>query len=612
MAGRVTQLVVEAVIAPTSAAVRTTQVAVEAVVVPDTAAVRTTQVVVEAVVAPTTAAVRTTHLLVEAVVAPYPNLVVSFHGLEVARFGDPNVLISQSGLEVARTGYPNLIVSQVGMEVAWELPKGTFALDAWILPPPIPKTFGMKSVYYGYAGTPIVIKEGQKGQPVEFVIPGCDLTIAGSPITITWDVWQSHFQWSVDKKEVVRLRRDSLTGLVMWTDDPQKDETDSGNAATGAQWHFSGTYQETARSGRYVLTVLPSKGNATLYASSIFFSLATPGDGPGITFDAIRGKTQTGSFGVRARILKPAGPITMPDWDLIDAVIFRRDQAGSFSVGGILYIWGLGAFITSAHLGKTATETFTVGAHIQAISQSSFAADALVAQQGTGSTTLDALVKGSHFTVAAFKAEVDAGYGSTQIDAIRLATVVAGEDPGWVEHGWLNPGLYRDGLFASSILSQTTVAGFSASALILGGPSRALGLGAVLEGPTPDTFTADAFFSGTIFLDAVIKAIGVCVWTTPGDTVEIGQNESLAFLIPFAYRKVVFEIQLDRVATFDSPELRRIHSLFDPGWEYWDGTWLPMPSAGVDPAFAGNEARYTIQDPLLGGVWFRRVRAGVV
>ena len=92
----------------------------------------------------------------------------------------------------------------------------------------------------------------------------------------------------------------------------------------------------------------------------------------------------------------------------------------------------------------------------------------------------------------------------------------------------------------------------------------------------------------------------------------IGQNESLAFLIPFAYRTMVFEIQLDRVATFDSPELRRIHSILDPGWEYWDGAWVPMSSLGVDPAFAGNEARYTIVDPLLGGTWYRRVRAGVI
>jgi len=528
MAGRVTQLVVEAVIAPTSAAVRTTQVAVEAVISPDAAAVRTTQLVVEAVVSPTSAAVRTTQLVVEAVVAPEPNLVVSFHGLEVARFGDPNVLISQSGLEVARAGYPNLSVSQVGMEVAWEPPKGTFTLGAWVMPQPVTRTFGTKSVFYGYAGAPIVIKEGQKGSPVEFVIPGCDLTIAGSPITITWDVWQSHFQWGTDKKEVVRLRRDSLTGLVMWTDDPQKEETDAGNAATGTQWHFSGTYQETARSGRYVLTVLPAKGNATLYASSIFFGLATPGDGPGITFDAISRKTTSRSFSIDARILQPTGPITMPDATTADAAI-KGGQAGSFSVGAILYVWGLGAFVSSATVLSQPVASFTVGAEKYEaygggfISAGSFGASALTGPH-TGETTADAVI------------------------------------------------------FA----------------------------------PQSGSFGVDAFFPGTASIDAWIKAIGLCVWTTPGDTVVIGQNERLAFLIPFAYRTMVFEIQLDRVATFDSPELRRIHSILDPGWEYWDGAWVPMSSLGVDPAFAGNEARYTIVDPLLGGTWYRRVRAGVI
>jgi hypothetical protein len=99
MAGRVTQLVVEAVIAATDANVRVTQVAVEAVIAPDSAAVRTTQIAVEAVISPTSS-----------------NLVVSHLGLEVARTGDQ----------------PNVLVSQTGIEVAWEIPKGTFPLLATI------------------------------------------------------------------------------------------------------------------------------------------------------------------------------------------------------------------------------------------------------------------------------------------------------------------------------------------------------------------------------------------------------------------------------------------------------------------------------------------------
>jgi hypothetical protein len=213
--------------------------------------------------------------------------------------------------------------------------------------------------------------------------------------------------------------------------------------------------------------------------------------------------------------------------------------------------------------------------------------------------------------VSAWRVEPNAGYGSTQVDAIALTTIST-TGLVWVDGGWIDPPLYLAGIVVSAVRSETAHRSFAVDALVAVARLRVLGLGAVLEGPTPSAATVDAFISGAIFLDAVIRAIGACVWTTPGDTVVIGQNERLAFLIPFAYRTMVFEIQLDRVATFDSPELRRIHSILDPGWEYWDGAWVPMSSLGVDPAFAGNEARYTIVDPLLGGTWYRRVRAGVI
>jgi len=115
MATRVTQLTVEAVIASTSGSVRVTQVAVEAVIAPTTdAAVRVTQIALEAVIAPTS-----------------QNLVVSQAGLEVARSGEPNLFVSQAGIEVARLPETNnVLISQAGIEVAWEVPKGTFSIDA--------------------------------------------------------------------------------------------------------------------------------------------------------------------------------------------------------------------------------------------------------------------------------------------------------------------------------------------------------------------------------------------------------------------------------------------------------------------------------------------------
>jgi len=112
--GRVTQIAVEAVIASTSGSVRVTQAAVEAVIAPTDAQARVTQIALEAVIAPTS-----------------QNLVVSQAGLEVARSGEPNLVVSQAGIEVARLPETNyVLISQAGIEVAWEVPKGTFSVDA--------------------------------------------------------------------------------------------------------------------------------------------------------------------------------------------------------------------------------------------------------------------------------------------------------------------------------------------------------------------------------------------------------------------------------------------------------------------------------------------------
>jgi hypothetical protein len=599
MAGRVTQLVVEAVIAPTSVAVRVTQVAVEAVISPTSAAVLTTQLVVEAVIAPTS-----------------QNLVVSQAGLEVARYGDPFLLVSQAGLEVLWVGTPNLLVSQAGIEVAYENPKGTFTLDARTQPIGITKTFGTKSVFYGYSGAPIVIKQGARGPAVEFVIPGCDLTIAGSPITISWDVWQSHFQWSVDKKEIVYIRRDGLTGLAIWHDDPQKDETDAGNNATGRQWHFYGSYTETARSGRYVLTVKPAKGNATLYASEIHFTLATPGDGPGITLDAVIGETRPGTFRLKARILQPSGPIAMIDDGTADAVI-KGTRSGSVEVGATLFIYGLGAFITRAWVQKPISSSFSVSSLVRIVPEASLTAGAILGQTATGSFALDALRKGSHFYVSAYKSETVGGVtiqvGSLTADAAIFRNMTSLGQV-WVQSGWADPVLYEPTVYISAILGKTPTPTFGLDAVVLGPQSFAAGIDAIITGPrTMFLLGVDAFFAGFTTIDAFIKNLGVCVWTTPGDSVVIGQNETLAFLIPVAGQNMHFEIQLDRVASFDSPELRVVESHRHlAGWEYWDGVWVPIPQAGVDPSFVGNEARYTVQEPLVGGLWYRRVRAGVI
>jgi len=75
-----------------------------------------------------------------------------------------------------------------------------------------------------------------------------------------------------------------------------------------------------------------------------------------------------------------------------------------------------------------------------------------------------------------------------------------------------------------------------------------------------------------------------------------------------------FWLELDTVATFDSGDLRIVRSDLDQtGWDFWNGAgWEAVPAGGVADAYAGNDARYTVQTALdTGATWYRRVRAGV-
>jgi hypothetical protein len=105
----------------------------------------------------------------------------------------------------------------------------------------------------------------------------------------------------------------------------------------------------------------------------------------------------------------------------------------------------------------------------------------------------------------------------------------------------------------------------------------------------------------------------VPVWTTPADTVAMSATPALAFTIPALASPMHFNMQLDTAGTFDTGDLRDVNSKADQdGWEYWDGgAWQPVPAGGVDDAYGGNEARYTVTADLAAGTWYRRVRAGV-
>lgn len=731
MAGRVTQLTVEAVIAATSSTVRTTQVVVEAVIAPTSAAVLTTQLVVEAVIAPTS-----------------QNLVVSQAGLEVARFGDPNLLVSQAGIEVLRAPDPSevdLLVSQAGIEVAYENPKGTFALDAAIV---ITRTFGTKSVFYGYSGAPIVIKQGARGPAVEFVIPGCDLTISGSPITISWDVWQSHFQWAVDKKEIIYIRRDSLAGIAIWSDDPQRDETDAGNNATGRQWHFSGSYTETARSGRYVLSVKPAKGNATLYASEIHFTLSVAGDGPGMTVDAVIAKNQIGEIGPAPTHVQSKGAtspntsestlsltldstptaghllvafgltrsgsnaFTWPSgWTMVSSegteqsgqrraeiaikvaganepstiqVDFIAVDARGLSVSEYSGRWnasralntgswwygststptvnsitppaGLPAvlFLAAGYWDDQATISWITGfterynssgaswrghSHADRILSSAIGSYAGTTMSTNRNTTwktgifafVPELIGTPAFSLKAriLKpsgpiAMIDDGTADAVIKGTQLSSVEA------------NATLFVWGLgafFTYATVLKPTGSSFAVNAVkyeaygggftwadsfkadaLIGPHTGSFAADAAVLSPISSSLGLDASISGAISVDAVIYRLIAITWTTPPDAVSIIPTETLAFLTPLLNGSQHFEIQLDTVNSFDGPDLRVLKSHYDlTGWEFWDGgAWQALPQSGMPAIYGGNEARYTIQTPLTGGTWYRRVRAGEI
>lgn len=104
--------------------------------------------------------------------------------------------------------------------------------------------------------------------------------------------------------------------------------------------------------------------------------------------------------------------------------------------------------------------------------------------------------------------------------------------------------------------------------------------------------------------------VGTPDWVTPTDQETIEQSEPLVFTIPEAPHPLHFEINVDRVDTFDSIDLRVYDSRPDQtNWEYWDGSaWETTPSTGVPTMYIGNQARYIPQD-ITEGTWYRRIRA---
>lgn len=168
-------------------------------------------------------------------------------------------------------------------------------------------------------------------------------------------------------------------------------------------------------------------------------------------------------------------------------------------------------------------------------------------------------------------------------------------------------------LTVAATLGITPVLGLPVNAVVFGERVGAASVDAVFISPAfaPSSLSVDAFLSGRFSVSALVYRDDI--WMFPPDGAGIGQVETFIFvMLPPASGSMHFEIDFDKVATFDSPDLIVVKSHLDQtGWGYWDGAWQPVPQSGVPEAHSGSLARYTASLPS-PGTWFRRVRTGVI
>jgi hypothetical protein len=115
----------------------------------------------------------------------------------------------------------------------------------------------------------------------------------------------------------------------------------------------------------------------------------------------------------------------------------------------------------------------------------------------------------------------------------------------------------------------------------------------------------------TFTVNAVLSGDGP-VWTNPADGAVHAASPTVTFIMPQSTSPMFFDLNVDTVNTFNTGNFRRYSSFTSQtNWQYWNGTaWVAHPSTGVPPQYSGNEARFTISDPLAAGTWYRRVRRG--
>jgi hypothetical protein len=354
-----------------------------------------------------------------------------------------------------------------------------------------------------------------------------------------------------------------LWGYAMaFTGVNQSDPFDLASVSQSVESLSSATFTppsvETQTDGSWVISLVQTSDDNTtaMSVAQSFTHIAS-----GASYETTVGLDA--SFASAYRLISTAGTVTLPTWNQVNrspdywawqTIALKDASAGtkvtdSFTADARkLAPSGTKTFTASAViLRPSGTKTFTADAATQLHTEDTFTADAVRKATIEGSATADAVRQAT-------------SSGSFTADAIRLETVE------------FDPAATIDAAIAGTV---STVS---------------------------DSFTADALRSLT----------GRCVWTSPANGAGISPNPDLQFLMPSSTGNMWFWMELDTVDTFDSPNLRTIKTTTSQtDWSYWDGGgWQAVPSDGVPNTYSGNEARYSVTNPLTAGTWYRRVRAG--
>jgi hypothetical protein len=105
------------------------------------------------------------------------------------------------------------------------------------------------------------------------------------------------------------------------------------------------------------------------------------------------------------------------------------------------------------------------------------------------------------------------------------------------------------------------------------------------------------------------QPVGIATWVSPsnGATGVLG-NTPLVFVLPAAILPMHFHLQIADDTGFTTNLLEFKSWQNTGGWQYFDGSvWQAFPDTGVDPMYAGNQARY-IPLSLTEGLKYRRIR----